>query len=98
MGVDLLTQAHGIVCLFEMQVCESVKLKLLGKKVGTFARIQTLVVEALTESIVRILTPDRSIDVLREALAAKVCETLTKRTSLSATYKAGLNSVSVVAA
>ena len=74
MGVDLLTQAHGIVCLFEMQVCESVKLKLLGKKVGTFARIRTLVVEALTESIVRILTPHKSIDVLREALAAKVGE------------------------
>ena len=54
-----------------LQVCESVAVKLVGQKVGTFERVTALVVDALTEALVRILTPNKSIDVLREALEAK---------------------------
>ena len=93
------------------QVCESVKVKLLGQKVGTFNRTATLVNDALRsvrglfskaarpllplacfcsgvcprspshcardmsvvwKALVRILTPNKSIDVLRSALEAKV--------------------------
>jgi signal recognition particle receptor subunit alpha len=53
------------------RVCESVKVKLLGQAVGTFQRTAKLVDEALREALARILTPNKSIDVLRSALEAK---------------------------
>jgi len=53
------------------QVCDSVQAKLIGQKVGTFERTNRLVIEALSEALTRILTPNKSIDVLRSALEAK---------------------------
>jgi signal recognition particle receptor subunit alpha len=53
------------------KVCESVAMNLVGKRLGSFTRVSSAVRQAVEESITRILTPKRSIDVLREAQAAK---------------------------
>ena len=47
------------------KLCDSVAARLVGKRLNTFTRVGTIVQEALCESIERILTPKRSIDVLR---------------------------------
>ena len=46
-------------------------MNLVGKRLGSFTRVSSAVRQAVEESITRILTPKRSIDVLREAQAAK---------------------------
>ena len=43
----------------------------MGKKLGSFTRVSSAVRTAVEDAIVRILTPKRSIDVLREAQAAR---------------------------
>ena len=43
----------------------------MGKKLGSFTRVSSAVRSAVEDAIVRILTPKRSIDVLREAQAAR---------------------------
>uniref|UniRef100_A0A453N7Q7 SRP54-type proteins GTP-binding domain-containing protein n=1 Tax=Aegilops tauschii subsp. strangulata TaxID=200361 RepID=A0A453N7Q7_AEGTS len=53
------------------KLCESVAASLLGKKLGSFTRISSSVQTAMEEALVRILTPRRSIDVLRDIHAAK---------------------------
>ena len=53
------------------RLCESVATTLVGKKLGSFTRVSTAVRTAVEEAITRILTPKRSIDVLREAQAAR---------------------------
>ena len=53
------------------KLCESVAASLLGKKLGSFTRISSSVQAAMEEALVRILTPRRSIDVLRDVHAAK---------------------------
>ncbi|XP_044951974.1 signal recognition particle receptor subunit alpha-like [Hordeum vulgare subsp. vulgare] len=53
------------------KLCESVAASLLGKKLGSFTRISSSVQTAMEEALVRILTPRRSIDVLRDVHAAK---------------------------
>lgn len=53
------------------KLCESVATTLVGKKLGSFTRVSTAVRTAVEEAITRILTPKRSIDVLREAQAAR---------------------------
>ena len=59
--------ACGAAC----RLCESVAQTLVGKKLGSFTRVSSAVRTAVDEAITRILTPKRSIDVLREAQAAR---------------------------
>ena len=42
-----------------------------GQKLGSFTRVSTMVAGALEEALTRILTPRRSIDILREVRAAQ---------------------------
>ncbi|XAR66748.1 hypothetical protein NMG60_11013072 [Bertholletia excelsa] len=53
------------------KLCESVAASLEGKKLASFTRISSIVQAAMEEALVRILTPRRSIDILREVHAAK---------------------------
>jgi signal recognition particle receptor subunit alpha len=52
------------------KLCESVSLSLQGKKVGSFTSVKTTVRQALEEALVRILTPRRNIDILRDIIEA----------------------------
>ncbi|KAA8522860.1 hypothetical protein F0562_009283 [Nyssa sinensis] len=53
------------------KLCESVAASLEGKKLASFTRISSTVQTAMEEALVRILTPRRSIDILRDVHAAK---------------------------
>eukprot|EP00099_Drosophila_melanogaster_P015972 NP_524887.2 GTP-binding protein [Drosophila melanogaster] len=53
------------------KLCDSVAASLDGKQMGTFDSIASQVKEALTESLVRILSPKRRIDIIRDALESK---------------------------
>eukprot|EP00253_Pinus_taeda_P000481 PITA_00481 len=53
------------------KLCESVAASLEGKKLGSFTRVSTTVQAAMEEALLRILTPKRSIDILRDVHAAK---------------------------
>ncbi|MQL73237.1 hypothetical protein Taro_005589, partial [Colocasia esculenta] len=53
------------------KLCESVAASLEGKKLGSFTRISSTVQTAMEEALLRILTPKRSIDILRDVHAAK---------------------------
>ncbi|KAJ4832603.1 hypothetical protein Tsubulata_027152 [Turnera subulata] len=53
------------------KLCESVAASLVGKKQASFTRIFSTVQAAMEEALVRILTPRRSIDILRDVHAAK---------------------------
>ncbi len=48
------------------RVCESVAVNLEGRRLAGFTRIGTAVRAAVEEALHRILTPRRSVDVLRE--------------------------------
>lgn len=53
------------------EVTESVVTSLVGKRLEGFTRISTVVKEAIEDALERILTPKKSVDVLREILAAR---------------------------
>lgn len=53
------------------KLCESVAASLVGKKQGSFTRISTTVQAAMEEALVRILTPKRSVDILRDVHQSK---------------------------
>ncbi|MBA0604196.1 hypothetical protein Godav_016871, partial [Gossypium davidsonii] len=53
------------------KLCESVAASLEGKKLASFTRVSSTVQAAMEEALVRILTPQRSIDILRDVHAAK---------------------------
>ncbi|XP_043691041.1 signal recognition particle receptor subunit alpha-like [Telopea speciosissima] len=53
------------------KLCESVAASLEGKKQASFTRISSTVQTAMEEALVRILTPRRSIDILRDVHVAK---------------------------
>ncbi|GJM88560.1 hypothetical protein PR202_ga04636 [Eleusine coracana subsp. coracana] len=53
------------------KLCESVAVSLEGKKLGSFTRISSTVQTAMEEALLRILTPRRSIDILRDVQSAK---------------------------
>lgn len=53
------------------EVCASVEESLVDTKTASFTTIQATIQEALVESIQKILTPKRNIDILKEALSAK---------------------------
>ncbi|XVF89283.1 hypothetical protein PTKIN_Ptkin19aG0117600 [Pterospermum kingtungense] len=52
------------------KLCESVAASLEGKKLASFTRVSSTVQAAMEEALVRILTPRRSIDILRDVHAA----------------------------
>ncbi|ETW02229.1 hypothetical protein, variant [Aphanomyces invadans] len=53
------------------ELCESVISTMVGQRLESFTRIQTVVQKALEAALLRILTPKKSTDVLREVLAAR---------------------------
>lgn len=53
------------------KLCESVASQLVGKQLGSFTRVSTTVKNAMEESLTRILTPKRRIDILREVQAVR---------------------------
>ena len=53
------------------RVCESVAAGLVGQKLAGFTGISSAVKSAVEGALTRILTPKRSIDILREIAAAK---------------------------
>lgn len=53
------------------KLCESIAASLEGKKLGSFTRISSTVQAAMEEALLRILTPKRSVDILRDVHAAK---------------------------
>jgi len=53
------------------KICESVAEDLQGKKIGAFTRLQSEVIRSLEETMTRILTPKRNIDMLRDIMAAR---------------------------
>lgn len=53
------------------ELCNSVAASLIGKKLGSFTRISSTVQAAMEEALLRILTPRRSIDILRDVHSAK---------------------------
>ncbi|CAN6340564.1 unnamed protein product [Urochloa humidicola] len=53
------------------KLCESIAASLEGKKLGSFTSISSTVQTAMEEALLRILTPSRSIDILRDVQAAK---------------------------
>ncbi|KAJ0970242.1 hypothetical protein J5N97_023119 [Dioscorea zingiberensis] len=53
------------------KLCESVAASLEGKKLGSFTRVSSTVQTAMEDALLRILTPRRSIDILRDVHAAK---------------------------
>ncbi|XP_037822753.1 signal recognition particle receptor subunit alpha homolog [Lucilia sericata] len=59
--------AADIAC----KLCDSVATSLEGKSIGTFDSVATMVKDALTMSLVRILSPKRRVDIIRDALEAK---------------------------
>lgn len=52
-------------------ICHSVTATLIDKKTESFTSVQATVKTALTDSIQKLLTPKRNIDILKEALSAK---------------------------
>eukprot|EP00897_Mesotaenium_endlicherianum_P002686 jgi/Mesen1/2445/ME000158S01643 len=53
------------------KLCESVATSLVGRKHASFTRMSSTVKAAMEEALQRILTPKRSIDILRDVHAAK---------------------------
>merc|ERR1719507_924741 len=54
-----------------VKLCDSVARNLEGKVLGTFSSIHRSVKETLTESLMKLLTPKRRIDIIRDVLEAK---------------------------
>lgn len=53
------------------KLCESVSLKLEGSVMGTFQSLTRTVKDALNESLMKLLTPKRRIDIIRDVMEAK---------------------------
>ncbi|KAF5802944.1 putative signal recognition particle, SRP54 subunit, GTPase domain, AAA+ ATPase [Helianthus annuus] len=53
------------------KLCESIAVSLEGKKLASFTRISSTVQAAMEDALVRILTPRRSIDIMRDVHVAK---------------------------
>ncbi|XP_015594091.1 signal recognition particle receptor subunit alpha homolog isoform X2 [Cephus cinctus] len=53
------------------KLCDSVRVKLEGKVLGTFDSVASTVKSTLTDALVQILSPKRRVDILRDAFEAK---------------------------
>nr|XP_020667014.1 signal recognition particle receptor subunit alpha [Pogona vitticeps] len=63
--------AKNVAADIAVQLCESVAKKLEGKVMGTFTTVTSTVKQALQESLVQILQPQRRVDVLRDVMDAQ---------------------------
>ncbi|KAK2566608.1 Signal recognition particle receptor subunit alpha [Acropora cervicornis] len=63
--------AKNVAADISEKLCDSVATKLEGKVLGTFSGITSTVKASLEESLVQILSPQRRIDILRDAMEAK---------------------------
>ncbi|XP_012274433.1 signal recognition particle receptor subunit alpha homolog isoform X2 [Orussus abietinus] len=63
--------AKNVAADIAHKLCESVRTKLEGKVLGTFASVTSTVKNTLKEALVQILSPKRRIDILRDAYEAK---------------------------
>ncbi|KAI9278276.1 signal recognition particle, alpha subunit, N-terminal-domain-containing protein [Phascolomyces articulosus] len=52
-------------------LCQSVRTSLLGKKIGSWGRVSTMVRDSMEAALKRILTPKTSLDILRDVEQAK---------------------------
>ncbi|CAF1471970.1 unnamed protein product, partial [Adineta steineri] len=60
------------------KICESVSSKLAGKTLGSFESLTTNIRQAMRDTLVMILTPQRRIDILRDVVdAQKACRPYT---------------------
>ena len=53
------------------QICKQVENSLVDRKTASFTSVQATIQTALVDAISKLLTPNRHIDILKEALAAK---------------------------
>ena len=53
------------------EICKSVRESLVGQKTASFTSIKQTVQQALVDSIQKLLTPKKNIDILKEAISAK---------------------------
>ncbi|XP_076438427.1 signal recognition particle receptor subunit alpha-like isoform X2 [Babylonia areolata] len=63
--------AKNVAADISVKLCESVAAKLEGKVLGTFGSVTTTVRNALHESCIQILSPQRRVDILRDAMECK---------------------------
>jgi len=63
--------AKNVAADVSLKICESVARKLEGKVLGTFQTVNATVKNALEESLLTLLTPKKTVDVLRDALEAR---------------------------
>eukprot|EP01080_Neovahlkampfia_damariscottae_P008738 gene8738-686_t len=64
-------QEKNVALSVSDEICDSVSKNLIGKNIGTFSTIKTTVRDAMDETLTRILTPSKNIDVLRDAMRAR---------------------------
>ena len=64
-------QEKNVALEITERLCESVTESLVGKKIGTFEGVSRAVKRSLEEALTRILTPSRSIDLIRDITAHK---------------------------
>ena len=69
MRIMLITK--NVAAEIAQDICDSVRTSLVGQKLPSLTRVKTVVREALEKAIVRVLTPKRSTDILREVMVAK---------------------------
>ena len=63
--------AKNVASEVATSLIESVMVKLEGSVMGTFQSIASTVKDALTQSLMKLLTPKRRVDILRDVLDAK---------------------------
>ncbi|KAF2354898.1 Signal recognition particle SRP54 subunit helical bundle [Trinorchestia longiramus] len=63
--LDLLI-GKNVAAEIATQLCSSVETKLIGKHVGSFEGVTSVVRATLTESLMHLLTPKRRLDILRD--------------------------------
>ena len=64
-------QAKNVAQEIADEICSSVGASLVGHKLASFTRIQTVVTNSLRDAVQRVLTPKTSTDILRQVLDAR---------------------------
>jgi len=90
MEEKLVSKNVGQSCARE--ICMGVKSKIVGKRLASFGRVKSVVRTALESSITRILTPHRSVDILRD-IKAKNSGMLTRSFRPYVIVMVGINGV-----
>jgi signal recognition particle GTPase len=70
-GIRQTLLAKNVAAEIVDQICTSVAESLSGKKISSFTTIKSVVKSTLEETLTRVLTPKRHIDIVREALQAR---------------------------